>query len=129
MSDDLENEISISEKVLFIRISQLYRPNMNEEELYEATCGVWKIGTRRDNADYALCVAKGMVQEVYKIDYWLVAGNHNYKTRHIDKENSSNRWEFTGTVAEDSIRNKYVGKSVKDYFKKGESNPIKYYNC
>lgn len=38
------------------------------------------------------------------------------------------RKEFLGRLAEESIRAKYVGKSVNEYFKQGNSNPINYIN-
>lgn len=30
-----------------------------------------------------------------------------------------------GSVAEQKVREKYIGKSVKNFFKKGEANPVK----
>jgi len=41
----------------------------------------------------------------------------------------SERYEFVGKVAADSVRRKYVGKSVRNYFTQGSQNPIKYVNC
>lgn len=34
--------------------------------------------------------------------------------------------EFVGQIAEPEIREKYVGKSVATFYKKGEQNPVKY---
>lgn len=41
---------------------------MTKRELYEATRVVWKIGERRNNAQYAMAVYQGIVREVYKIE-------------------------------------------------------------
>jgi uncharacterized protein len=66
--------VDIHEKAILIRINRLYRYGMSEVELYEATRGVWKIGKRREKADYAFAVFRGIVKEVYKITQWFPAG-------------------------------------------------------
>lgn len=38
----------------------------------------------------------------------------------------SNRFEFVGRIAEDKIRNRYLGKSVRDHFSASSQNPIRY---
>lgn len=53
---------------MLIRIPQLYRPGMSREALYEATRGHWKVGPRRERAEFAMAVAGGIVREVYEID-------------------------------------------------------------
>jgi hypothetical protein len=37
-----------------------------------------------------------------------------------------NRFEFVGRVADERIRRRYIGRSVRDYFATGSQNPIKY---
>jgi uncharacterized protein len=39
------------------------------------------------------------------------------------------RWEFSGSLASESMRNYYIGKSVKHYLPRGAENPITYVNC
>ena len=99
---------------------------MTDEQLYEATRGVWKIGEDRDSARFALSIANGMVKEVYQIGAWQPAGTANYKTRPQKDVSIPGRWEFTGTVAHASVRSKYIGNSIAHYFDKGNSNPINY---
>jgi hypothetical protein len=36
--------------------------------------------------------------------------------------------EFTGVLAPESLRAKYIGKSVAHYFPRGAANPIMYVN-
>jgi hypothetical protein len=67
-------EAKIKEPSVLIRISKLYDEAMTTEELYEATRGVWKVGSRRDEAEYPFSIAGGEVKEVYKITSWLPAG-------------------------------------------------------
>ena len=121
--------VDIDEPVVLIRISQLFNSSMTEEELYEATRGVWKMGNRRENAKYAFSVAEGTIQEVYEIESWLPAGTLKYKTRPRHDIDIDGRWEFAGKSAGSDLRSKYVGKSIKHYFLQGASNPITYVNC
>ena len=100
--------------------------DMSEEALYEATRGIWKRRLESvEGTDYCLSVFKGEVVEVYKIDEWLQAGTIPMKTRTILPERNAGRVEFTGKVALDEIRNKYIGKNVSKLFKYGEASPIK----
>jgi uncharacterized protein len=135
---NLEELIAIYEKekaiiddpVILIRINQHYHYGMSDDELYDATRGIWKIGEDRDNAIYALAVYGGIVHEIYKIREWLPAGTTQYKTRpeinyYADKE----RWEFVGEIAEETIREKYLLKSVEEYFPNHAQNPIRYVRC
>lgn len=118
--DDLDEEIVV------IKINRLYQHGMSEEALYEATRGIWKRRIESvEGTDYCLSVFKGEVVEVYKIDEWLPAGSIPMKTRTIIPEHTIGRIEFVGKVAPDTIRNKYIGKSVAKLFKYGEASPIK----
>jgi hypothetical protein len=125
-------EINITEPVLLIRTSKLFKQGMSAKELYEITRGVWKIGSDREKAEYAFCVADGIVRKIYKIQKWQPAGTAHYETRAQQDANTKNkwldRWEFIGEVAPDKIRNNYIGKSVAHYFKRGNANPINYVN-
>jgi len=125
----MNGKIAISERAILIRISKLYHENMTDEDMYEATRGVWKVGTRRYEADYAFTVANGEIKEVYKINSWLPAGTQNYNTRERIDVEIKGRWEFNGVLAEDDLRNQYIGKSVKQYLPLGAANPITYINC
>ena len=99
---------------------------MSDVALYEATRGIWKLGTRREHAHIALAVFEGRVIEVFEIQTWHPAGTTPYKTRRFD--DVSGRWEFVGCVAPAGVRDKYVGQSVADYFSYGAANPIQYVN-
>lgn len=102
---------------------------MSDEELYEATRGVWKVGPRREEAKYALAVHDGIVREVYEITEWQPAGTTPYSTRNEDELPLEGRWEFVGGLAAPEIRQAYIGASVSDYFQRGQQNPITYVNC
>lgn len=116
----------ITDDIVIIKINKSYTPNMSALELYDITRGCWK---RRidsvSNAKYALATVHGEVVEVYKIDYWVPAPALKRETIPFDAEVEKGRIGFFGTVAEQKVREKYIGKSVKNFFKKGEANPVK----
>ena len=68
--------------------------------------------------EYAFSVFQGIVKEVYKIERWHPAGTLEYKYRDIIDYIGANRWEFEGSIAQESIRSKYVGKSIRQYVSK-----------
>ena len=97
---------------------------MSNEELYEATRGIWRLGSRRENAEYAMAVYQGIVREVYRIERWHPAGTLSYSTRNTERLRVTGRWEFEGCVASDDMRNEYIG----NYVGLGGQNPIRYLN-
>lgn len=120
--------VEITDPSILIRVNRLYRHAMSEEELYDVTRGVWKLGYRKSRAKYALAVFEGVVREVYKIKEWHPAGSTVYKTRGGENLRRSGRWEFTGEKAEETIRSRYILGSVEQYFKRGLQSPVVYVN-
>jgi uncharacterized protein len=121
--------VEVTDPVLLIRINQLYRHGMPAHELYEATRGVWRLGARCQGAKYALAVFEGVVREAYQIDEWHAAGTTPYTSRDAKELAIPGRQEFLGQPASESIRDRYVGKSVAAYFKRGQQSPVVYVNC
>ncbi len=109
---------------LLIRVNQLYRVGMTPLALYEATRGVWKLGSGREQVQFALAVYQGIVQEVYEVKAWLPAGSTFYDTRVIASDKT--RWEFVGAVAAPDVRDAYRYRSVEDFFPAGAQNPVTY---
>jgi len=120
-------QAEIDEPSLLIRINKLYRHTMTAFELYDATRGIWKIGEDRNKAKLAMSVYQGTVREVYEIAIWLPAGT-TLSTRTIREERMPGRWEFVGRVAPTEIREKYLYKSVRNYFSPSSQNSIHYVN-
>lgn len=123
-----ENAV-IQEKALLITINKLYHSRMSDEELYEATRGIWKVSERRNKAQLAFAVFQGIIREVYEISRWHPSGTLPYKYRDASSFAGLRRWEFEGEKVPEDIRNKYLKKSVRNYMPKGNQNPIKYINC
>lgn len=118
--------VKVIHPALLIRINQLFRDDMTEIELYEATRGVWKLGPKRQDAVFAMAVYRGLVKEVYQIKQWHPAGTTAYKTRAKKDVSCDDRVEFTGTRAPDEIRRRYLGRSVKGHIRKGNRSPCIY---
>jgi hypothetical protein len=118
--------VEVIDPALLIRINRLYRHNMPANELYEATRGVWKLGKRREQARYALAVFEGVVREVYAIEAWHEAGTTHYYTQIHTDVHVPGRWEFTGRVAPEPVRSRYLNRSVAAYFRKGQQSPTVY---
>jgi hypothetical protein len=110
----------VSEPAILIRLTK--RPSrgrkdpesLNASELYEATRRAWFVGKRRERAQFALAVSKGIVLEVYRITGW-------------HPEDGTGRYEFEGEPAV-KIRDRYVGKTVGHYFTPGSRAPFIYVN-
>jgi len=120
--------IKIKENALLIRINRRYRSNMTPLELYEATRGVWKLGLRRYEAEFAFAIYQGVVIEVYRIDRWLPAGFSTYTTRKQEDVKVRGRWEFDGAV-DRKLSRRYAGKNVRKYLPQYSQSPTVYVRC
>lgn len=117
---DLEEDIAI------IKINKSYKEKLSDLELYDITRGCWKRKLESvENARYVLAVAFSVVKEVYKVDKWMPSEELNRETIEYHEEDDAGRIGFSGDVAPNDIRNKYIGKSVADLYKKGEADPVK----
>lgn len=125
MNNHLEYE-DITVDLVIIKINQTYYENISARELYEFTRGFWKRRIESvSSAKYALAVVYGEVKEVYKIDKWIHASAADNIFRKYDPARHSNRIAFCGDIADDSVRKKFIGKSVDRLFKFGEASPVK----
>jgi hypothetical protein len=112
-------KINIKEKVIIFIINRLFKQDMSEKELYEATRKSWNLNAKRKNkVEYAIASYNGIAREVYKIKGW---------EREFRRDGNKG-WAFTGKIAESNIRNKYIHKSLINYTVKNQ-NPVRYVNC
>lgn len=126
----MENEpVHISEPVILVNIARSFRQGMPPIQLYDLTRSCWKVAAPRcEKARYAFAVYQGLVKEVYEITAWLRSGTtfrHDFPAG-ID---CNDRQEFVGTVANENVRQKYLGNSVEHYLNPPSQNPIRYINC
>ncbi|MCR4030431.1 MULTISPECIES: hypothetical protein [Flavobacterium] len=127
--------IEITEPTILIRINKTYSPTMSKQSLYDYSRGRWKLKIdRAKKAKIALSIFDGIVVEVFEIKSWHNAGKTESSRKPNDRPDLNStkslvgRIEFQGEIAAESIRKKYLNKSVKQYFKKGNMNPVKYVN-
>jgi hypothetical protein len=120
------DSVDVIDPSILIRINNAFRYNMTDEEIYDATRGIWVIGKRRESARLAMAVFAGIIREVYEIESWHPAGSTFYKTRDQEElaKKSDKRWEFTGKVASASFRDRYLGRSVAHLFREGQQSPV-----
>jgi hypothetical protein len=120
---------------LLFRITRSFRYTMTGDEaterdqleLYEATRGTWNVGSARNQIQYAMAVYDNVIQEIYVINGWHLGGTHTYTTRPELNHNNHDRYEFTGERCKDeAIREKYIGKDVKEWFPHGFTGPFRY---
>ena len=129
MHDKLKRD-DITDNIIIIKINKSYKPGMDADHLYDITRGCWKVSIPyASQADYALAVVYGEVKEVYKIFEWVSALKERRKTIEFNAEIEKGRIIFKGEVASDDVRKKYLGKNVKELYKRGESNPVKLFKA
>lgn len=118
--DTMVEEITANdfkEPTMIIKINRHYREGMGAEALYNTTRQWWRISLERaQRMKYALAVVNGIVLEVYQIDHWEYGGEEHDK-----------RSRFFGQVAEERVRQRFVGKTVKALYPKGASTPTRYF--
>ena len=118
------------DRVLLIRINQLYYAGISAPELYEITRGVWKLDLERaKNVQYAFAVFNNVVREVYEVQRWFEAGQTAYFYQSPEEVEIPGRIEFVGRIAPEEVRKRYLFKSVSEYLTRGAANPIQYVNC
>ena len=102
----------IDEPCIIININKKYKRFMSPDALYNATHTSWVLGPKKDKAKYVITSYRGLVREVFEINSW--------------QKTTDGRWEFTGKIANENIRNKYINQSLKKFINIGNRNPIKY---
>ncbi len=125
----------IEEPCVLIKINDSFPDSASrtDQELYDATRGMWKLNIEqaRLKARFALAIYGGVVREVYEVSDWLPANSTMYSDisrnwKSIDEYKADGRIEFVGKIAPAHIRNKYLWKSVTHLYKPGNANPVMY---
>lgn len=115
---DSEDAI-IEDPVLIINVNGLYRRFMSGAEIYNITKAAWVLGPRRKKAKYVIASFRGIAREVFEVVSWYS----------IPLKSGRLRYGFEGHRAPETIRSKYLNKSLQQYRTRGARNPIKYVNC
>lgn len=125
--------VTITDPVCLIRVSRNFRYGMSEQDLYDNTRGIWRVAPARRNPQYAFAVYNKVIQEVYRIAGWFPAGSTFYANRPDMADRllgpDVERYEFVGSIAEESIRTRYRFKNVGNYLARNSQSPVLYVNC
>jgi hypothetical protein len=126
----------INDPVIAISVDEQFPHCETENDLYTCTRGLWRLDHERaGRAKYAFAIYKGAIKEVYEIEQWLPAtkvfsdfwvARLESQGRTISADEHIGRYEFTGHVAPEPIRKKYLRRKLP---KRHSGNPIMYFNC
>jgi len=115
---------SIGEDCVIININKTYKRGAGENAIYEATKGIWDIKEKRTaKIKYVLSEYRGLIVEVFTVKEWYTK-EREYNANAKKYGQTYTGYEFKGEVAETSIRNLYVNKSIAKNKKKGFSGVI-----
>ena len=121
-----------SGKVVLLNIVKNWEDGMedtNDKEmsfsLYEASCGSWVMNyDEAQELDYAIPVHDGKIIEVYKVVKWCHENEVMRNPVYVEPSKSE-RCDFVGRKADDDIRNKYIGNTVKEMYEHPKQNPVR----
>ncbi|MDF1597944.1 MAG: hypothetical protein P1T08_17840 [Acidimicrobiia bacterium] len=117
-------EFDPDHRVILIR-SRRFTHGMKHEDMYKTTRMWWRLGSRREGAEYAMAVYGGVVRAVYKIEEWIKpteADIAKVPTR-------DGRYGFVGH-RDTEMEKRYIFADVTEYVpERGGRNPIRYVNC
>lgn len=121
MYDCDELQPNSGDRIICININKTYKPGTDyngiRDNLYEATRKYWRLnGNRAKTANIVLSVYQGIVRATFKPIEWKISDV---------KFDTGDKWELIGVEIHDSP---YLNKSIKEYIKKGNRNPIFYIN-
>mgnify|MGYP003690354457 CR=1 FL=1 len=119
-----EMEIPDDHKIIAINVNQ----TASDLRLIDAVRYAWKIDiSKAQKADYIFAIKQGVCIGVFVAKEWLPATQENFEGF---PEADPKRYGFNGDIANEEIKNMYVGKRLPKEMqrKKGMSNPIQYKN-
>ena len=119
-------DVTIKHKVIMI-IRNPWNPDLPEYEHYDRTRSAWRLGSKKDLAQYAFLVHQGIVKRIYTVTAWYPDGSTFHSRNNPDPNNPfyrkdyrlRDRFEFVGRLLDqnDEISKKYLGKSIKRYIR------------
>ncbi len=109
---------------VLLRINRDWQPGMDDAQVYDVVRGWWVMGPRREQAEYALAIAGGVIRGAYRVHAWR---QRREGDRGWDDDPEQVRWGFDGEPA--SELQHLVGEDVSERFPQGAGNPVTYVNC
>lgn len=108
-------------KIILIRVPNRFSKGMSDADLYEATRKWWRMGPRREQAQYALAVHGGVVRAGYVIRGWVTPSEDDI----VEDERRRGRVAFVGS-RDPEVEARYLYADVSGSFSQGNRNPFKY---
>ena len=116
---------------VFLRIPQLWYPDMSDEQLRQATLGWWsrkEVINGKEKAQYAFALKDRIIRGIYKIDpsMWRerIEGDRDWKVD-LGKEP---RWGFPDCFPAPEMSH-YLNTSVNHLYKTGNASAARFLNC
>ncbi len=101
-------------------IGTLYKPGMDDDEVYDAVRGWWKIREEaRDENTLVVAVAGGVIRGVFRVHQWVPRrrGDRGWEQDLSGKP----KWGFDGEPALDLAS--MIGRDVSHLFRRGVGQP------
>jgi hypothetical protein len=116
---------------VFLRIPQLWYPDMSDEQLRQATLGWWsrkEVINGKEKAEYAFALKDRIIRGVYKIDssMWRERQEPDRDWHHDVGQEP--RWGFPNCVTAPEMAH-YLNTSVDHLYKKGDASAARFFNC
>lgn len=122
-SDRPLQERDFDEPAVLLSLKNTYHDGIDPHALYEVTRGEWRMRLERaQQIGLALAVFNNRVVEVYRTAAWFPAGTTMMRRR--DWPGETGRLEFVGNIAPESVRQRYLGRSVAPLIV--SRNPVRY---
>lgn len=109
----------IDDDCIIININRTYKRGSGDDAIYNATKEIWDIKEhRRNKTKFVLSEYKGLIVEVFKVEKWY-SKERGYNPGAKKYGQTYLGYGFEGIIAEESIRNKYINKTISPYKKRG----------
>ena len=116
-------------RLLVVKLNKHFRLGLDPMQLYDLARGVWTLGPARNDVEFVLALAHGLVRGVYTVDRCTLPGPRRIFTSPEtmrDDQEFAHRWEFVGGPAPPEVAELYLHKDASRWFKRGNANPIGY---
>lgn len=120
----------IGDDCVVININAQYNRAEGTEAIYRATKEAWRIAKWRINSKshpirYVLSEYRGLIIDVFKVKEWYPV-KRTYGLKCAKAGEQYDAYGFDGDVAEESVRNLYINKSIADRKARGRANPVSF---
>ena len=116
---------------VIININKQYKRGNCGDEIYRATKEIWVIGKNKLGKDglpkfkYVLSEFNSLIVEVFEVESWYEK-ERGYGSGSKNNGKIRMGYGFDGIIASEEVRRSCLNRSIKNYKKQGQANPIRY---